>query len=90
MDAPILVPTIMFFLMLFLPDTAYWLIENGDKNGGEKSMRFYRGKGYNINQELDEIKEKHQNKIQANSGRVVNKPHFFLPAGMWVKVNYSK
>ena len=59
------VPLLGSFTMLWFPETPYWLIENNDYNGARISLQFFRGKEYcKIIEELDEIKEKHQSKLQ--------------------------
>ena len=57
--------TIMTLLIIFFPETPYWLIENNDYEGARKSLYFFRGKKYDkILEELDEIKEKYQSKLK--------------------------
>ena len=41
----------------------YWLIENTNYDGAKKSLQFYRGKDYDITEELNEINQKHQSKL---------------------------
>ena len=61
----LLVPAvIMTLLMILLPETPYWLIENNDYNGAKKSLRFFRGKEHNITEEFNEISQKHESKLQ--------------------------
>ena len=55
----------MFVLLLFLPETPYWLIEINDKEGAKISMEYFRGRKYNFQGEIDEIIKQHDSK--ANS-----------------------
>ena len=49
-------PCLMTLLITFFPETPYWLIENTNYHGAKKSLQFYRGKDYDITEELNEIK----------------------------------
>ena len=61
----IIPPILMTLFIILFPETPYWLIENNDYNGAIKSLQFFRGKTYNsIKEELDEIREKHESKLQ--------------------------
>ena len=56
-------PCLMTLLITFFPETPYWLIENTNYHGAKKSLQFYRGKNYDITEELSEINQKHQSKL---------------------------
>ena len=55
-------PILLFLLMALLPETPYWLIENDNVEAARKSLQFFRGKDYDITEEFDEIKLKHESK----------------------------
>ena len=57
-------PCLMTLLITFFPETPYWLIENTNYDGAKKSLQFYRGKDYDITEELNEINQKHQSKLE--------------------------
>ena len=44
------------------PETPYWLIENDNGESASKSLQFFRGKNYDITEEFDEIRLKHESK----------------------------
>ena len=54
----------MTMLITFFHETPYWLIENTNYDGAKRSLQFYRGKDYDITEELNEINQKHQSKLQ--------------------------
>ena len=57
-------PTLLTLLMLPLPETPYWLIEDNCHIGlARRSLEFYRGKAYDVSNELNEIRQKHQSKM---------------------------
>ena len=58
-------PIVMTLSIIMLPETPYWLIENNNYEAAIKSLQFFRGKEYyNIAEEINEIKGKHQSKLQ--------------------------
>ena len=57
-------PCLMTMLITFFHETPYWLIENTNYDGAKRSLQFYRGKDYDITEELNEINQKHQSKLQ--------------------------
>ena len=62
------IPSILLFmLLLLLPETPYWLIENNNINKAKQSLQFFRGKNYNITDEYDEIQQKHESKQNQHS-----------------------
>ena len=62
------IPSILLFmLLLLLPETPYWLIENNNFNKAKQSLQFFRGKNYNITDEYDEIQQKHESKQSQHS-----------------------
>ena len=58
---------ILMMLLLPLPETPYWLIENNDSKKAKQSLQFFRGKSYNITDEYDEIQQKHESKQSQHS-----------------------
>ena len=60
-------PIILIMLLLPLPETPYWLIENNDSKTAKQSLQFFRGKSYNITDEYDEIQQKHESKQSQHS-----------------------
>ena len=58
---------ILVMLLLPLPETPYWLIENNDSKKAKRSLQFFRGKSYNITDEYDEIQQKHDSKQSQQS-----------------------
>ena len=55
-------PILLIILLLPLPETPYWLIENNNTNKAKQSLQFFRGKSYNITDEYEEIQQKHESK----------------------------
>ena len=55
-------PIILIMLLLPLPETPYWLIENNESYRAKQALQFFRGKNYNITYEYDEIQQKHESK----------------------------
>ena len=53
---------LQLLLMIPLPETPYWLIENEEFERAKKSMKFFRGKDYDISEEIHEIHKKHESK----------------------------
>ena len=49
-------------LLLFFPETPYWLIENNRTEDGKKSLQYFRGKEFDVTNEINEIQEKHLEK----------------------------
>ena len=60
-------PIILIILLLPLPETPYWLIENNNFKKAKESLQFFRGKSYNITDEYDEIQQKHESKKSQHS-----------------------
>ena len=57
------IPSILQVLLIMpLPETPYWLIENEELERAKKSLKFFRGKNYDISEEIDEIHKKHESK----------------------------
>lgn len=64
----LMVPPILLILLIIpLPETPYWLIEDKQGQAARKSLRFFRGKNYDINEELTEIETKHESKQAAQA-----------------------
>ena len=58
-----IVPSILqVFLLIPLPETPYWLIEDERPEMARKSLKFFRGKDYDVSEELDEIQKRHESK----------------------------
>ena len=55
-------PILLMILLIPLPETPYWLIENNNFLKAKESLQFFRGKSYNITDEYDEIQQKHESK----------------------------
>ena len=60
----IIPPSLMVLLLLPLPETPYWLIEDENEILAKKSLQFYRGTDYDITEELNEIRQKHLHKME--------------------------
>ena len=60
-------PILLMILLLPLPETPYWLIENNNFKKAKESLQFFRGKSYNITDEYDEIQQKHESKKSQHS-----------------------
>ena len=54
----------MTLLLISLPETPYWLIEDDQDALAKKSLQFYRGADYDITEELNEIRQKHLHKME--------------------------
>ena len=60
----LIIPFVLMTLsIIWFPETPYWLIGNNDYNGAKKSLEFFRGKTYDITEELTEIRQKHESKL---------------------------
>ena len=57
-------PSLMTLLLISLPETPYWLIEDDQDAQAKKSLQFYRGADYDITDELNEIRQKHLHKME--------------------------
>ena len=55
-------PIFLIFLLLLLPETPYWLVEYNNVEEAKKSLQFFRGKNYDITEELNEIRQRHEKK----------------------------
>ena len=55
-------PIILAISMSLLPETPYWLIEKNKLEFARKSLQFYRGREYDVNEELNEIEAKSESK----------------------------
>ena len=49
---------VLIFIIVTLPESPRWLVENNRKDEALNSLIYYRGAEYNVQQELDEISEK--------------------------------
>ena len=63
-----MIPSMALILLLSrLPETPYWLIQDEKIGLARKSLQYFRGSqnltGGDVNEELNEIKQKHQEKI---------------------------
>ena len=58
----IIPPSILIILLLYLPESPYWLVKEGKNELAQKSLRFYRPINYNITDEFDEINQKNVEK----------------------------
>ena len=50
-------PALMVILMVFMPETARWLLARGNEERAKKSLMWLRGPNIKIEKEMDEIKE---------------------------------
>ena len=58
-----IIPSILqLFLLIPLPETPYWLIEDERPEMARKSLKFFRGGEYDVSEELDEIQKKHESR----------------------------
>jgi len=56
-------PILTFLSMSLMKESPYWLVQNGRKEEALESLQWYRGKRYNVTEELNEIvKKKEENK----------------------------
>ena len=55
-------------LMFYLPETPYWLIENNEFEKAQKSLKFFRGPNFDVQEELDEIHQRHLHKQHTEIG----------------------
>ena len=71
-------PILLTLLILFLPETPYWLIEQNELNDARRSLQFFRGKEYDISDELNEIQQKYEakNKSSKESWKFIVKRMF--------------
>ena len=53
--------------MIALPETPYWLIEYNHYEKAKKSLKFFRGFKYDVNEELEEIHQRHLSKDKSQS-----------------------
>ena len=60
-------PILLIILMIPLPETPYWLVEDKQNEAAKKSLQFFRGKDYDIYEELTEIEVKHESKQTAQA-----------------------
>ena len=59
----LVIPQILLIILIIpLPETPYLLIEQGLIKKARKSLQFFRGKLYDISDELNEIQQKHESK----------------------------
>ena len=63
-------PSILLTLCILpLPETPYWLIEQNNEKDAKKSLKFFRGKHYDISDEINEIQQKHESKQKENNNQ---------------------
>ena len=58
----IIPPSLLIILLLYLPESPYWLVKAEKYDLAKKSLRFYRDFGQNIDEEFDEIYQKNLQK----------------------------
>ena len=64
------IPSILLLVSFcFLPETPYWLIENGQEDEAIKSLTFFRQSSDNINDEINEIQQLHLEKEADKSSK---------------------
>jgi MFS family permease len=66
----LIIPSILLTLfILLLPETPYWLIEQNNEIDAKKSLKFFRGKDYDITDEINEIQQKHDSKQKGDTNQ---------------------
>ena len=60
-------PILLIFLLLLLPESPYWLIENNSIKLAKKSLQFFRGSKYDISDGYDEILQRREIKKKQHS-----------------------
>ena len=60
----IIPPIILILLILFIPETPYWLVENSRFKEAKNSLEFMRGKEYDVTEEFNEIIQRYQIKME--------------------------
>ena len=66
----LVIPSVLLSLFIIpLPETPYWLIEQNKYKDAVKSLKFFRGKNYDIVDEISEIQEKHESKQKENTNQ---------------------
>ena len=60
-------PVLLIMLLLLLPESPYWLIENNKNECARKSLQFFRGPKYDISDEYDEILQRRETKKKQHS-----------------------
>ncbi|XP_068706504.1 solute carrier family 2, facilitated glucose transporter member 8-like isoform X1 [Montipora foliosa] len=50
-------PACLFLCMIFMPETARWLLAHNKEKRAEKTLKWLRGRDSNIQEEIEEIKE---------------------------------
>ena len=65
----VICPILLTVLISILPETPYWLIEQNKDTEAKKSLKFFRGKTYDISDEFNEIKQKHESKQNENTNQ---------------------
>ena len=58
-----IIPAVLLMILLTpLPETPYWLIEDEKFLQARKALQFFRGKNFDVEEELQEIQKKHESK----------------------------
>ena len=74
-------PIILWALLYKLPESPYWLIQNGHLGQAKKSLQFFRGQNYEISCEFNEIRKKEQEKLEiSNHSKTFTIIRFFSKA----------
>ena len=61
----LILPSLILEILIFkLPESPYWLVEKDKDLEAKSSLKFFRGKNFDITNELNEIRHKHQEKVE--------------------------
>ena len=55
----IIFPAVLGLWMFWMPRSPIFLVSKGDLEGARKSLQFFRGKGRDVTDELNQIKAEH-------------------------------
>ena len=70
----VMIPMVVLFIGLIpLPESPYWLVEDGKHSLAKKSLQFFRGEAYDITEEMNEIVEKSESKKLYNSSSTLKR-----------------
>ena len=68
--------------MLFMPESPYHMIMKGNESGARNSLQWLRGKAYNIEPEMEEMKKTHKEQMEIGTvsiGEFLSKREYILP-----------
>ena len=67
-------------ILCYFPESPYWLIEQDKHVRALKSLEFFRGPEYEISAEIQEIQQKHLQKLQSKKSWTWSLQRLFSPA----------